>query len=64
MLGNGQLEAEVAWDWTPALACVDVSGSGLTRVDTGRLVSPSSHWELLALVGLGKRLVALNEKVA
>jgi hypothetical protein len=63
LLGDGQLEAEIAWDWTPALACVDVNAPGLIRTDTGKLISPSAHWELLALVGLGKRLAALDAEV-
>jgi len=40
---------------------VDANASGLIRVDTGKLVSTSRHWELLALVGLGKRLTALAQ---
>ena len=55
--GDGQLTPEETFDLRPVLERVDLNEHGLIRVDTGALVATSTDWPVLALVGLGKRLL-------
>lgn len=55
--GDGQLTPEETFDLRLVLERVDLNEHGLIRVDTGALVATSTDWPVLALIGLGKRLL-------
>lgn len=55
--GDGHLTPETTFDLRLVLERINLNEHGLIRVDTGALVATSTDWPVLALVGLGKRLL-------
>ena len=56
--GDGVLVAHDVCDLTPVLQRVELGEQGIVREDTGALVGTHEAWSVLALIGLGKLLVA------
>lgn len=55
------LRPENAYDLTRVLERVDLSPEGLVRLDDGLLIGSTGEWPILALIGLGKRLLQVSE---
>lgn len=59
--GDGILKPEKVYDYGPALELIDISPDGVVRQEDGFLIGSTTEWPILALLGIGKRLMALEE---
>ena len=59
LLRDGMLRPDVAYDLSAVLREVQLTDQGIARRDDGRIVGRSREWPVLALLGLGQRLLSL-----